>query len=128
MLVFARLAENISHIDNCTYTFVDDKFSDQWQAEGRSIDDYKSGCEIFVNDFVRNINGRPWGFVVSRDFLAPSKTYSVSFRSIGGSIDVSKIARQLGGGGHKGASGAKIECQSAEEAINKVKSAISSVK
>jgi nanoRNase/pAp phosphatase (c-di-AMP/oligoRNAs hydrolase) len=40
--------------------------------------------------------------------------------------DVSAIAASLGGGGHKGAAGAKFEAPSLESAISKVKAAIDS--
>jgi phosphoesterase RecJ-like protein len=44
---------------------------------------------------------------------------SVSFRSRTG-FDVSKIANEVGGGGHKAAAGARIEGLPFQEAVNKV--------
>ncbi|HCC09048.1 TPA: phosphoesterase, partial [Candidatus Woesebacteria bacterium] len=44
---------------------------------------------------------------------------SVSFRSRTG-FDVSKVANEVGGGGHKAAAGARIEGLPFQEAVNKV--------
>lgn len=117
MLAFAQLVGNIKSVGNCTYSSIDDDFSAKWQAAGKSWTDLKGGCEVFVNDFVRNIGGRTWGFIVYPDLTAPVKTYSVSFRSLGDTKDVSKIAQALGGGGHKPAAGAKVEADSLDEAL-----------
>jgi nanoRNase/pAp phosphatase (c-di-AMP/oligoRNAs hydrolase) len=50
--------------------------------------------------------------------------YGVSLRSVNGTKDVSKIANQLGGGGHKGASGARFEAEDIDAALEKVKQVI----
>jgi nanoRNase/pAp phosphatase (c-di-AMP/oligoRNAs hydrolase) len=50
--------------------------------------------------------------------------YSISFRSVGGQPDVMSIATKLNGGGHKAASGAKVDAENIKEAIQKTKKVI----
>jgi len=45
---------------------------------------------------------------------------SISFRARTKDVDVSKMATELGGGGHPAAAGAKIEVESFEEGVEKI--------
>src|SRR5207244_3690334 len=97
-----------------------------WLKSGKTGGQLHKGTEAFVNDFVRNIEGLKWGFIVYKNALEGGDVYSASLRSVGDVRDVSKIAGSLGGGGHKPAAGAKFEATSVEDALNKVRSAIAS--
>jgi phosphoesterase RecJ-like protein len=126
MVVISQLASNIRTHEGYNYSFISDKFCEEWQINEKSIDEYKSGCEFFVNQFIRNFDRNYWGFIVYKELGLRGNVYSVSFRSISGTAgkDVSKLAYELGGGGHKPAAGAKIEAQNLEEALKKVQSTI----
>ncbi|HVX58376.1 MAG TPA: DHH family phosphoesterase [Candidatus Saccharimonadales bacterium] len=126
--VLEELIKNINQVNDYTYTYISDEFYSKWQEDDRSADAIHEGFDIFLHNFIRNIEGHSWGFTIYPDPKAKSKTYRVSLRSLQGLVDVSAIARQLGGGGHKSAAGAKIECDSVEEALTKVKAAINSLK
>ncbi len=125
--VFGELAKNLTHDADYTYSFLSDHFISEWVKSGRKATEMHSGTDVFKNDFIRNIGGRKWGFVVYKDLLQGDNTYSVSFRSVADAKDVSEIARRLGGGGHKPAAGAKFEARSILEAIDKVQQAIETV-
>lgn len=125
MQVLAHLASNLSFGDDYSYTYVADDFARSWQEAGKTTEDFKGGCEIFVNQYVRDITPNKWGFLVYRDQASGPDLYAASFRSQGGIKDVSLIAKQLGGGGHKPAAGAKFRAQSVDQAVAKVKEAIS---
>jgi nanoRNase/pAp phosphatase (c-di-AMP/oligoRNAs hydrolase) len=79
---------------------------------------------MFVDQYIRNIDGRVSGFLVLKSPKMGPNSYSVSFRSIAGELDVSKVAKTLHGGGHIPAAGGKIEADSAEHALEMVKKAI----
>jgi len=122
--VLGELADNL-HIDgDYTYSFVGDDFTRQWLENGKSADDFKHGCELFVSGFVRNIGDNKWGFIVYPDLTAGEGRYSASFRALGSIKDVADIARKVGGGGHKPSAGAKYSAKSVEEAVEKVKAVI----
>jgi phosphoesterase RecJ-like protein len=125
--VLAQLLDNIEGNDGFTFSFISDKFADEWIKGKKSIDDFKNGCEEFTAKYLRGYEQNLWGFIVYQELIAGSGIYSVSLRSVSGVKDVSKIAHILGGGGHKPAAGAKFEAASVEEAISKVKQAIQQV-
>lgn len=122
--VLAELAGNATHQVDYSYSFISDEFVGEWLRDGRNGAELHRGTGIFVNDFIRNIGGRRWGFIVYKNVLAGDNIYSVSFRSVGNTKDVSGIAASLGGGGHKPAAGAKFEASSVQDAVSKVESAI----
>jgi phosphoesterase RecJ-like protein len=123
--VLGHLIANLSSADGYNYTWIDDSFIHKW-LEHRSQTDLEPGTDLFINEFIRNIDGNQWGFVVYRNTLQGNNYYSVSCRSIRGVRDVSLIAAKLGGGGHKEAAGARFEAASVEAAIEYVKAAIAS--
>jgi phosphoesterase RecJ-like protein len=123
--VINHLAGNIvSSGAGYTYTFVNDNFAKEWQKAEKPLTDLKNGVEFFVGHIIRNFENNQWGFVVYPDYVAGDDCWGVSFRSLSGIKDVSALARQLGGGGHKPAAGAKVQAGSVNEVIQKVKSAI----
>lgn len=124
MRVFAELAKNVTHQDDYTYSFINDESIGQWLEQGNSMASLNTAAGFFVNDFVRNIDDRKWGFLAYLNPLAGKSIYSVSLRSRPDVKDVSLIANKLGGGGHKPAAGAKIQAKSLEEAIQFVQEAI----
>lgn len=71
--------------------------------------------DIFSSYFMSAVKGTDFGFVILE--IEKGKS-SVSFRSRE-SVDVSKIAIELGGGGHKEASGARIDMPF-DEAVKKI--------
>jgi phosphoesterase RecJ-like protein len=128
LAILSELAANVAYEDGYTYSFIKDGFINKWLENGKTGAELHKGTEIFVNDYVRNIDGRKWGFIVYRNTLSGENVYSASFRSVSGAKDVAEIAAKLGGGGHKPAAGAKFEAGSVEAAIELVKQTISSVK
>jgi bifunctional oligoribonuclease and PAP phosphatase NrnA len=118
--VVSHLSSNaVSTGAGYNYSFVADEFAAAWLTSGKSIDDYKSGCEIFINQFIRNLGSNTWGFVVYPDLVAGKGNYAASFRALWGT-DVSVIARGLGGGGHKSAAAAKVQAVNTEEVVRRV--------
>lgn len=104
-----------------SYTFIGDDLADkQYNAPS-----FKMACEVFTSQFMRNFEQNKWGFIVYPEIIDGQKTYSVSFRAVSGEKDVSKIAGQLGGGGHVQAAGAKnIKASTVDEAVRTVEAAI----
>lgn len=126
MRAIAALSKNVTHQDDYTYSFVSDEFVTEWKNEGKSAESLHRARELFINNYIRNIEGRLWGFVVCKDSTLDDDSYSVSLRSVRGAKDVSILANILGGGGHKPAAGAKIQAKNLQEALTKVKQAITS--
>jgi phosphoesterase RecJ-like protein len=124
MAVIGELAGNIAHDGDYTYSYLNDNFVAGWLSSGHSHSDLQRGTNMFLNGFIRNIDGRRWGFIVYKNSLEGDDIYSASFRSQAGQPDVSAIARQLGGGGHKPAAGARFEARSIEDAVHGVKAVI----
>ncbi|MDB5161293.1 MAG: phosphoesterase RecJ domain protein [Candidatus Saccharibacteria bacterium] len=123
--ILGHLAANAVVTDQgFSYSWLYDEYVKDWLGKGNSVMDLKNGCEIFVNQFVRNLNNNLWGFIVYPDLAAGEGSYSVSFRSASGVRNVQNIAKLLGGGGHVPAAGAKFQAANMQEAINKVLKAI----
>ena len=122
-----ELARNLTFKDDYNYSYISDGFTRRWEDSGKDFEELKMGVSNFVNNYIRNIGERRWGFVVYKDLAAGDNIFGASFRSVSDVKNVAEIANRLGGGGHKPAAGAKFEAESAEDAINKVKAAISGV-
>jgi phosphoesterase RecJ-like protein len=120
----SELAANIAHKDDFSYSFIPDEFISKWLQDGHTQGELQRATGTFLDSFIRNIDGRQWGFIVYKNTLQGEDVYSVSFRSMGDVKDVSAIASKLGGGGHKPAAGAKIQSSSVDEAIAKVMEAV----
>lgn len=70
-----------------------------------------------IDQFLRSIDGTR--FAVAMMEKSPGNI-DISFRSRDYSFDVSEIAKSLGGGGHKVASGASVSASTFDEAVNVV--------
>ena len=122
--VVSELAKNLSHFKDFTYSYLEDGFVDTWQKSGKPQAAMQRANKIFIDDYIRNIDGRDKGFIAYRNPLEGEDMYSVSFRAARGSQDVSKLARTLGGGGHKSSAGGKVEAKTVQEALSKIQEAI----
>lgn len=122
--VLGELSFNIEVGEGFSYSYVSDNFTRKWLEAGKTADEFKRACEVFVSGFIRNIGNNKWGFIVYPDLSGGEGRYSVSLRSLGAARDVAAIARKLGGGGHKPAAGAKFTADSVGDAVNKVLAAI----
>lgn len=85
----------------------------------KDFGEYPYAKEDVANLFFPVVKNTDFGIVMVE---TNDKVLSVSFRSRS-DFDVSKIAEEVGGGGHKAAAGARIEGMPFEEAVNKVLSA-----
>jgi phosphoesterase RecJ-like protein len=119
--LFKLFIDNMELETEYAFTYLPDGILD---SKPQTIEAVKQAADLVRSGFLRTIGQRNWGFIVYEDVLAPEHTYSVSFRAISDTRDVSAIARRLGGGGHKPAAGAKIEASSVKEAMAAVKRAI----
>lgn len=82
----------------------------------KDFGEYAYAKEDVANLFFPIVKGTDFGVVMVE---TSENVLSVSFRSRN-SFDVSKIAEEVGGGGHKAAAGARIEGLPFQEAVNKV--------
>ena len=82
----------------------------------KKLDNLRVGRESSASLFAQIVDGTDFGFIAVEQ--EPQHLY-ISFRSRTG-LDTSKIAVELGGGGHIYASGADIKGLSFKEAINKL--------
>lgn len=124
LAVLAELMKNVHARSDYTFSFVGDDFTEQWRAGENDSSIMKRASESFVNGYIRNIDDRKWGFIVYPDLTDGTGHYSISLRSEAGVRDVSLIARQLGGGGHIPAAGAKLAAKTVTQAVDKVHVAI----
>ncbi|MGA3291882.1 MAG: bifunctional oligoribonuclease/PAP phosphatase NrnA [Candidatus Microgenomates bacterium] len=85
-------------------------------ATYKDFGEYPYAKEDVANLFFPIVKGTDFGIVMVE---TNENVLSVSFRSRSG-YDVSKIAEEVGGGGHKAASGARIEGLPFQNAVNKV--------
>ena len=123
MAIFSVLAKNLTDSGKgYTYSYVD-----QSDISSNDSEAVKGACEIFTGQYIRNIGDNYWGFIVYPEEVNGAVSYSVSLRSVNDVKDVSGIAGELGGGGHKAAAGAKgIIAPTALEAVKKVEAVIDS--
>lgn len=82
----------------------------------KDFGEYPYAKEDVANLFFPIVKNTDFGIVMVE---TNEEVLSVSFRSRSG-FDVSKIAEEVGGGGHKAAAGARIEGLIFQEAVNKV--------
>ena len=85
-------------------------------AEYKDFGEYPYAKEDVANLFFPIVKGTDFGIVMVE---TGNNVLSASFRSRSG-FDVSRVAEEVGGGGHKAASGARIEGIPFEEAVEKV--------
>lgn len=98
---------------------VDTKYHFAWVAISKEISRKypmsKEAKSSVSGSFIPSVEDTDFGFVLEES----EKYISASFRSRN-NFDVSKIAEELGGGGHKSAAAARIENVNFEEAVGKV--------
>ena len=92
--------KNFEH--KLTYSYASNDFAKQHEYGY-----LKSGSGSYLFNYQRAVRGHDWGFVVLPRYS--SKNFSLSFRSLPGIVDLSLIAGEFGGGGHKLAAGADIQ-------------------
>ena len=126
LIALGEFARNVTTNGQYSYSYISDEFVADWQKANRPVLSLNTAAAIFVDQFIRNIDGLNWGYIVYLNPLAGENMYSLSLRSQADAKDVSQIANKFGGGGHKPAAGAKIEAKSIREALAKVKAAITS--
>jgi len=126
MSAIGELSRNLTFEDDYNYSYISDEFTKSWENEGKDFEELKLAVSTFVNQYIRNVGERRWGFVLYKDLAAGDSIYGASFRSISGAKNVAEIAKLLGGGGHIPAAGAKFTADSAHDALERVKSAIAS--
>ena len=121
--VLAELMNNLSAKDGYSFAYISDEFRDTWLADKMPVEDFKLACGLFVDQYIRNIEDREWGFAAYPDLLN-TVNYTGSFRASNGTRDVAAIANLLGGGGHKPAAGAKFPAKNMGDALLKIHEAI----
>ena len=127
LIALSEFARNVTTNGQYSYSYLGDEFVADWQKASRSVLSLNTAAAIFVDQFIRNIDGLNWGYIVYLNPLAGENMYSLSLRSQANAKDVSQIANKFGGGGHRPAAGAKIEAKSIQEALAKVKAAITTL-
>lgn len=99
---------------------IDEKGKFVWAAIPHSLakkfEDPRGGKESAASMFAQIVKGTDFGMVMAEE---REGLLSISFRSRS-DFDVSVLAEKLGGGGHKAASGAKIEGMEFDEAVKHV--------
>ncbi len=121
--VFSELTTNLHGRGDHTVSYISDDFFKRWQTINKPAKALHTACKMFVDAYIRNVEGRQWGYIVYRDPLLGENGYSVSLRSVANVKDVSEVARKLDGGGHKPAAGGRVSANSVKEAIALVEKA-----
>ncbi|HET6863728.1 MAG TPA: DHH family phosphoesterase [Candidatus Saccharimonadales bacterium] len=125
LAVLAEFLKNIKEDPlGYTYSYLNDDFINQRRADSRPFSAIKNGSDLFVNNYIRNVGDSLWGFSLYKEYLSGENMYSARLRAVEGSGDMSQLAAKLGGGGHKGAAGAKFEASNLQAALRKVQDAI----
>ena len=127
MTVIAELAGNMKVKSEYAYSYVSDDFMEKKLPARCDISDFKVACTMFVNKYVKAIEGVEWGFIVYPGSLKSPREYRASFRShANAKMDIRLITSNLGAnGGHEHASGASMSAASMSSALLQVKKAIS---
>jgi phosphoesterase RecJ-like protein len=120
-----EILTNIRVEDEYTFSYLSDNFVDDWLKSGKTSSALNIAKSYFMDNFSRNINGKEWGFALYKEPVIGDGFYSVSFRAINGTKDVSVLAGKLDGGGHKAAAGGRVQAKNIEEAILKIQKVIS---
>lgn len=125
--IMSELTGNFKQKDDYNFSFISDTFAQELISEGVGEDVYSGAYHAFMHEYIRIIEPNKWGFVVvpdigrSTDFLstdaATVKIYKGSFRAVNDLLDTTVFTRELGGGGHKPASGCKFKAESCEMAL-----------
>jgi len=119
LMVVQELTNNYMQSDVCNYSFVSDEFGTKYIENGFDLGDYNIGYHFFMDNYLRNLQPFKWGYILVPDLDLGKGKYKGSFRAIYGSIDVSILAKNLNGGGHKAAAGFKLQAESIKDALEK---------
>ena len=104
------------------FSYISDEKFKALKDGNMNISQYLITCAKYNFEYLINIEDTDWGFTVYHDFN-DSDYYQISFRSTG-KKDVSLLAKELGGGGHKPAAGARVKANNVNEAITIIQSAV----
>ncbi len=107
----SELNKNLVLKEGFCYSFISEDFLKQ---NNFSQDEYKHAYQVWVDLFLKRIEGCPWGFIVRPD---GGDIYGITFRSQKGFQNVRELAEKLNGGGHDYASGAKVTADTMNNAI-----------
>lgn len=116
--IFNELNKNLVLEKGFSYSYITDEF---FEKSKPTQEEYKKGYQAWINLFLKEIEDRPWGFIVRAQ---GDGEYSVTLRSQKGSRNVRLLAEELGGGGHDYASGATLRAKNIESVIEKIMSKI----
>ncbi|MBD3329477.1 hypothetical protein GF357_03220 [Candidatus Dojkabacteria bacterium] len=114
--VFGHILKNAVFNDDLVYSHISPTFV---ARKGLTEDDVSSGTSHFLNFYIRTLEDINWGFIVKKTSHT-SGLWTVSLRSIAGSLDVMEIAQKLGGGGHTHAASTRIRADSYKDAVSQV--------
>jgi phosphoesterase RecJ-like protein len=107
--MWGKFIENMKIEDNFIWSAVS-------LSTYKDFGEYPYAKEDVANLFFPIVKGTDFGIVIVE---TNDEVLSVSFRSRSG-FDVSKIAEEVGGGGHKAAAGARIEGLPFDQAVDKI--------
>ncbi len=116
--IFSELNKNLVFKKGFSYSYITDEFYKKINLQEHK---YKKAYHAWVDLFLKNVEKRPWGFIVR-----PEKNgkYSATFRSQEGAQNVRLLAEKLSGGGHNYASGATLQGKNIDSVIEKILSKI----
>jgi nanoRNase/pAp phosphatase (c-di-AMP/oligoRNAs hydrolase) len=116
--IYKNLLNNMKFNGDCAYSFIDEDLIDD---EKYDQNDITYSLYSFADRYLYYIEGIIWGFTIHKrrgDF--EEIKYSISFRSIPGTVDVQKLSLKFNGGGHVNGSGASYSGGNYEEIIGKI--------
>ncbi|MFC1622220.1 bifunctional oligoribonuclease/PAP phosphatase NrnA [Patescibacteria group bacterium] len=111
--VFNELINQAKFVDDYCYTVLPRKLRKKFVFR-----DTKGAVGMFLNIFIRTLQGVNWGFVVKP--TSKRNIWRVSFRSRTDTKDVSKIAEKLGGGGHINAAAGTVRAKNEKKAVEEI--------
>ncbi|MEA3357411.1 MAG: DHH family phosphoesterase [Patescibacteria group bacterium] len=101
---------NLEIKGSVAYSFISGKVE---QNSKFTKDELESAKHFFKDNFLLLIDGVDWGYLITSQ--ADPNRWTLRFRSISNTVDVGKIAKLLGGGGHTNVSGAIVDGKSPKE-------------
>jgi phosphoesterase RecJ-like protein len=124
MKVLVELIENTVIDEEMCYSTLSKEFIEE---NGLNTLDRNRASSMYLNDFMRSIDGVGWGFLI-KESMNRKGEFKVSFRSTNLSRPVNDIAELFGGGGHKNAAGGvEFKDSSMEEVIKTILEGIRSL-
>lgn len=126
-LIISELLRNISQTAKYNYSFLTEDFVKENIVGKVDTSTYVSAYHVFMDLYIRNITPPNWGFIIVPDMdvadIAAGK-YKGSFRGVSGIVDTTVFANLMNGGGHKTASGFRLNASSYKEALEIVHTTI----